>query len=86
MNRKIGMYSSVFAGLTITVQTRVDKRLKYLLMVHGVFFISCLLLPMLGLFQAGSPMWIGIVILEFWCAYFSPITILSYLHFSKCKE
>lgn len=78
--------ATLFAGLTISIQTKADKWLKSLLVVHGVFFVSCLLLPMLGLFKADSPAWIGIAVLEFWCAYFCPISILSFLHFSKCKE
>lgn len=78
--------ATFFAGLTINTYTKADKWLKYLLMVHGVFFISCLIIPMLGLFKADSPTWIGMVILEFWCIYFCPISILSYLYFSKCKE
>lgn len=78
--------AALFAGLTIQSQTKMDKGLKYLLMVHGVFFISCLIIPMLGVFKADSPTWIGIAVLEFWCLYFCPISILSFLHFSNHKE
>jgi hypothetical protein len=78
--------STFFAGLTIKVYTKADKWLKYLLMIHGVFFISCLILPMLGLFKADTPAWIGVMVLEFWCAYFSPISVLSYFYFSKYKK
>lgn len=78
--------ATLFAGLTVKPQTKIDKWLKYLLMVHGVFFISCLIIPMLGVFKADSPTWIGIAVLEFWCLYFCPISILSFLHFSNCKE
>lgn len=78
--------ATFFAGLTIKPQTKTDCWLKYLLMVHGVFFISCLIAPMLGVFKADSPTWIGVVVLEFWCLYFVPISILSFLHFSNCKE
>lgn len=78
--------ATFFAGLTIKPQTKIDKWLRYLLMIHGVFFISCLVAPMLGLFKADSPTWIGVAVLEFWCLYFCPISILSYLHFSNCKE
>ena len=60
--------------------------LKYLLIVHGVFFISCLVFPIIGLFKADSPTWIGVAVLEFWCLYFCPISILSFLHFLHCKE
>ncbi len=78
--------STFFAGLTIKPQKKMDKWLKYLLMVHGVFFISCFVFPMIGLFQANSPTWIGVVVLEFWCLYFCPISILSFLYFSNCQE
>lgn len=78
--------ATFFAGLTIKPQSKIDKWLKYLLMVHGVFFISCLIIPMLGVFKTDSPTWIGIAVLEFWCLYFCPISILSSLHFSNCKE
>ena len=78
--------AAVFAGLTVTVRSKADRWLKRLLMIHGVFFISCLIAPMLGLFKADSPTWIGVAVLEFWCLYFCPISILSYLYFLKCKE
>lgn len=78
--------ATFFAGLTVKPQTKRDKWLKYLLVVHGVFFISCLIIPMLGVFKADSPTWIGVAVLEFWCLYFCCISILSFLHFSNCKE
>lgn len=78
--------AAFFAGLTVKPQTKTDRWLKYLLMVHGVFFISCLIMPMLGIFKADSPAWIGVAVLEFWCFYFCPIGILSFLHFSHCRE
>lgn len=78
--------ATLFAGLTVPSQTKADRWLKYLLMIHGVFFISCLIFPMLGLFKTDSPTWIGVAVLEFWCLYFCPISILSFLHFSNCKE
>lgn len=73
--------ATFFAGLTICPKKKTDKWLRTLLLIHGVFFISCLMLPMLGIFQADSPAWIGVVVLEFWCAYFCPVAILSFLHF-----
>lgn len=78
--------SAFFAGLTVPSQTKADRWLKYLLILHGVFFISCLIFPMLGLFKPDSPTWIGVAVLEFWCLYFCPISILSCLHFSNRKE
>ncbi len=78
--------ATFFAGLTVDAQTKADKLLKCVLMVHGIFFVSCLILPMFGLFKADSPDWIGVAVLEFWCMYFSPVSILSCLHFSRCVE
>lgn len=78
--------STFFAGLTIKPHTKIDKWLKYLLIIHGVFFISCLIMPMFGVFKADSPAWIGVSVLEFWCLYFCPIGVLSYSYFSNCME
>lgn len=78
--------ATFFAGLTVNADLKTDRWLKYLLMVHGIFFISCFIFPMLGWFKADSPKWIGVAILEIWCLYFSPVSVLSFLHFSKCKE
>lgn len=77
--------ATFFAGLTVPSGTKADRWLKNLLMIHGVFFISCLIAPMLGLYKADHPTWIGVAVLEFWCLYFCPIGILSCLHFWKCK-
>jgi hypothetical protein len=78
--------ATFFAGLTICPTKRADKWLRMFLLIHGVFFISCLLLPMLGIFQADSPAWIGVAVLEFWCAYFCPVAILSFLYFQSTEE
>ena len=75
--------STFFIGLTIKVQSKADKWLKYLLLVHGVFAITCIVMPMLGVFNAemrGGEI-IGVLILEFWCAYFSPVCVLAYRYF-----
>lgn len=77
--------STFFAGLTIRKKSRADRVLRALLLIHGVFFLTCLIVPMLGLFSQDSPAWIGTAALEFWCGYFCPIGILSLLHFSKCR-
>lgn len=79
--------STFFAGLTIMPQTKLDKWLKWLLIVHGAFFISCLVIPMLGLFKTNMQGvdWIGTVVLEFWCIYFIPIGVLSFFYFKNIK-
>lgn len=78
--------STFFAGLTVIPNRKADKWTKYLLMIHGVFFFSCLIVPILGVFKPkadGSDSLIGVILLEFWCVYFIPTGILSALHFSR---
>ncbi len=76
--------STFFAGLTIAPRGRADRWLKGLLLAHGVFALACFPLPMLGLFgpDMEGAAWIGIAILEFWCAFFLPIGILSLRYFA----
>ncbi len=75
--------STFFAGLTIVVKDKGDKWLKALLLIHGVFAVTCFIMPTLGLFSTDmkGAAWIGTAILEFWCAYFIPVGILSYRYF-----
>ena len=75
--------ATFFAGLTIQGKSRMDKWLKGLLLVHGIFFISCLIMPMLGVFTVDQDSGIGVIALEFWCGYFIPISMMSFLYFSK---
>lgn len=78
--------STFFAGLSVVPKSKADKWAKYLLMIHGVFFFSCLIVPMLGVFKPksdGSDSVTGMILLEFWCVYFIPTGILSALHFSR---
>lgn len=78
--------STFFIGLSLKADNKADKWLKYLLMIHGVFFIGCFIMPMTGAFDsmasgdAGNG---GTVALECWCVYFIPIGILSFLHFGR---
>ncbi|MFT4005428.1 MAG: hypothetical protein QM683_07225 [Lacrimispora sp.] len=79
--------STFFIALTIQVKDKKDKCLKSLLLVHGVFAVSCVVMPILGVFHAdmkGGNI-IGVLVLEFWCVYFIPICILSYLYFKKSE-
>ena len=79
--------STFFIGLTIKPTNKKDKWLKCLMMIHGVFFLGCLIMPMTGIFSAsmaqGTDSIGGIIALEFWCAYFLPIGILSMIHFKN---
>lgn len=81
--------STFFIGLSMKADNRADKWLKYLMMIHGVFFVSCFILPMTGAFADmanGDDSNGGTIALLFWCAYFIPIGILSYRHFKKEKR
>ena len=78
--------ATFFAGLTVEPKDKPSKWLRALLMIHGVFFISCLIMPMLGVFQADSPAWIGVAALEFWCAYFCPVAALALHYFHGQTE
>lgn len=78
--------STFLIGLTITPQNGPMKWLKALLMIHGVFVISCVLFPILNVFNAdmgtGGAIY-GTIALLFWCAYFAPIGVLSAVYFKK---
>jgi hypothetical protein len=77
--------STFFIGLTVKVNSTADKWLKWLLIIHGVFFVPCLIMPVLGVFSSSSDSGYltGVIVLEFWCAYFIPISILSFIHFKN---
>ena len=80
--------STFFIGLSINPNSKADKWLKCLMMVHGIFFIGCFVMPMTGVFasmasgEAGNG---GTIALLGWCAYFLPIGVLAYKHFQKAK-
>jgi len=78
--------SSFFIGLAIEPATKQDKWLKALMLIHGIFFLSCFFMPMTGLFldmSDGSTSRGGAAALVAWCAFFLPIGILSFIHFNK---
>lgn len=80
--------STFFIGLTIKAKSKADKWLKYLMMIHGGFFISCFIMPMTGIFSEmsdGGTSIGGVVALVFWCVYFLPVGILAFLHFKADK-
>ena len=77
--------STFFTGLSMKPDSKTDKWLKALLMIHGVFYFSCTFMPMTGMFtkmSSGSGIG-GRLALVVWCVYFLPIGILSFLHFNK---
>ena len=80
--------STFFLGLTIQPASKGDKWLKALMLIHGVFFVSCFLMPMTGIFSSmasGESSNGGTFALLGWCAYFFPIGVLAYRHFGKAQ-
>ena len=78
--------STFFTGLTIKAGNKPDLWLKRLMLIHGVFFISCFFMPMTGMFTSmadGKGGRGGEIALLFWCLYFMPVGVLAYLHFSR---
>ncbi len=78
--------STFFLGITIDAKTKADRWLKCLMMIHGIFFFGCFIMPMTGVFRSmsnGGTSMAGVIALEFWCAYFTPIGVLSIFHFGK---
>jgi hypothetical protein len=78
--------STFFIGMSIEPRNKVDKYLKILLMVHGIFAPTSVLLPILNIFNAdmgSSGANIGITVLLVWCAYITPTGVLASLHFKK---
>lgn len=78
--------STFFIGLAIRAECKADKWLKFLMMLHGIFFISCFIMPMTGVFTSmtsGEESSGGTIALLIWCVYFIPIGALAYMHFRK---
>jgi len=78
--------STFFIGLSLRAESRADLWLKRLLMLHGLFFISCFVMPMTGIFSGmsdGETSRGGAMALVIWCVYFLPVGALAYRHFSQ---
>ena len=76
--------STFFTGLSMKPKNKVDKWIRVLMMIHGVFYFSCTFMPITGMFAKMSSDGNGIggrLALVAWCVYFLPIGILSLLHF-----
>ena len=80
--------STFFTGLSMKPKNKIDKWLRALMMIHGVFYFSCTFMPITGMFVRMSSGGNGIggrLALVAWCVYFLPIGILSLLHFRSEK-
>ena len=78
--------STFFTGLSMKPKNKMDKWLRALMLIHGVFYFSCTFMPMTGMFAKMSSGGDGIggrLALVVWCVYFLPIGILSFIHFKK---
>ncbi len=78
--------STFFTGLSMVPESKSDKWLKALMMIHGAFLPGCFVMPMTGVFTAmaeGDGGEGGTVALLVWCAYFLPVGVLAYRHFQK---
>ncbi len=76
--------STFFLGLTIRRHNPVDQWLKRLMILHGIFFFGCFIMPMTGAFRSmagGETSLGGVIALECWCLYFLPVGILAFVHF-----
>jgi len=75
--------STFFIGFTVKPKNRGDTALRLLLWIHGIFFVSCLLIPMFPVFTSkmANGHVIGMFILLVWCAYFLPICVLGWRYF-----
>ena len=81
--------STFFTGLSMKPKNKMDKWLRALMMIHGVFYFSCTFMPITGVFVNMSSGGNGIggrLALVVWCVYFMPIGILSFLHFHSGKR
>jgi hypothetical protein len=77
--------STFFIGFTITPNNKSESALRLLLWIHGIFFLSCLLMPMFPLFtpdMEGGDI-IGTLVLLVWCMYFLPVCILGWNFFKR---
>jgi hypothetical protein len=77
--------STFLIAFTVEAETKCDKIFKWMLWIHGIFFLSCFLVPLFPIFTEGTDNIIGTIILEFWCIYFAPVCILGFRYFQRKK-
>lgn len=75
--------STFLIAFTVKPENKTDRILRLMLWIHGIFFISCLIVPMFPVFKADTSSITGIILLETWCLYFLPVCILGFKYFQK---
>lgn len=78
--------STFFLSFIVDTKNNRNMILQKLLLIHGIFFPSCFIVPMFPIFNANTGSVIGTILLEIWCVYFLPICILGYKYFQNIKE
>lgn len=79
--------STFLLAFTIHAKNKPDKVMKVMLWIHGLFFVSCVFMPMLGVFKEShevtNSLGMGDIALFIWCCFFAPIMLLSALRFRR---
>lgn len=78
--------STFFLAFIVDTTNNKNKILQRLLLIHGIFFPSCFIVPMFPIFNTNTGNIAGTILLEIWCAYFLPISILGYKYFQNNRE
>lgn len=78
--------STFFLAFIVDTKDNKNKVLQKLLLIHGIFFPSCFIVPMFPIFNANTGNIVGTILLEIWCVYFLPICILGYNSFHNNEK
>ncbi len=81
--------STFFTGLSMKAETKADRWLRRLLIIHGAFFPGCFLMPMTGMFASmadGKGGNGGYIALLLWCLFFLPVGALAFRHFRMSRQ
>ena len=74
--------STFFGGFLVDKTKKCGKSLSIMLKIHGIFFLSCLFVPMFPVFtDSSNDALLGTILLEIWCLYFMPICFFGYRYF-----
>ncbi|HHV95434.1 MAG TPA: hypothetical protein GXX37_02995 [Clostridiaceae bacterium] len=78
--------STFLMAFAVEPETKYDKIFKWMLWIHGAFFLPCILIPLFPVFTESTDSIIGTIILEFWCIYFIPVCILGFGYFKRKEK